>query len=260
MLPKVQFPDPISREIQGYRLHELPRRYAPSTVVMLSNRGRPPLVLKIGPGLVPEERRLRWLKGKLPVAEVVAIASQDGTDYLLMTKLPGVDGSDVRVHRDGARFVELLACGLRMVHAIPTTDCPFPATVDRLLEIAEQRVSQSVLETDDFPSHYLGRSPRELLQTLHDLRPSDMSAVLTHGDASLPNFLFHRGHVSGFIDLGLAGISDPYRDLALATRSLTRNMGGKWVRPFLRSYGAPADNLRLEFFILLDEFVGARPG
>lgn len=253
----MQFPVQIAREIEGYRLRELTRRQAPSRVVTLSKPGRPSLVLKIAPELVPEERRLRWLKDKLPVPKVVCIASQGDTDYLLMTKLPGKDGSDDRVHRDGARFVELLAHSLRTVHAIPTADCPFSAPVDSLLEIAQQRVSQGVLETSDFPAHYHGRSPRELLQQLHALRPSATGTVFTHGDASLPNFLFHRGQVSGFIDLGLAGISDPYRDLALAARSLTRNTGSKWVHPFLEAYGAPVDHLRLEFFILLDVFVGA---
>lgn len=146
------------------------------------------------------------------------------------------------------------------MHALPTSDCPFSASVDDLLAIAEQRVRQGVLSAGDFPSHYLGRSPRELLEVLHDLRPRDEGAVFTHGDASLPNFLFHRGQVRGYIDLGLAGVADPYRDLGLAARSLTRNMGGKWVRPFLEAYGAPMDEPRLEFFILLDVFVGAPPG
>lgn len=260
MMSMTQFPDQIAREIDGYRLHELARRHAPSTIVMLSKPGRHSLVLKIGRDLVPEGRRLRWLKGRLPVPEVVTIASQDGTDYLLMTKLPGGDGSDDRVHRDGERFVELLAHALRTVHGVPTADCPFSATIDSLLEVAEQRVSHGALATSDFAASYLGRSPDELLGILHQLRPSEEGAIFTHGDASLPNLLFDRGHVSGFIDLGLAGISDPYRDLGLAARSLTRNMGGKWVRPFLHAYGAPMDEPRLEFFILLDEFVGARPG
>lgn len=176
-----------------------------------------------------------------------------------MTKLPGRDGNDDRVIRGGMQFVELLAHALRTVHALPTTDCPFSAPVDSLLEIAEDRVSRGALQSSDFPAHYLGRPPRELLQALHELRPGDEGAVFTHGDASLPNLLFHRGQVSGYIDLGLAGVADPYRDLALAARSLTRNMGGKWVRPFLEAYGAPMDEPRLEFFILLDEFIGALP-
>lgn len=184
-------------------------RNAPSTVVMLTTPGRRSLVLKIGRDLVPEQRRLGWLKGKLPVPEVVAFASQNGKDYLLMTKLPGRDGSDGRVIRGGMQVVELLAHALRTVHDIPIADCPFSATIEDLLAIAERRVSQEELEVSDFPARYLGRSPRELLQTLHHLRPGDEGRVVVHGDASLPNFLFHRGEVSGFIDLGLAGISDP---------------------------------------------------
>ncbi len=260
MVPNMQFPPPIAREIHGYRLHELARWQAPSRVLLLSKPGRRSMVLKIGPDLVPEEQRLRWLRDKLAVPDVVAIASRDGTDYLLMTKLPGRDGSDDRVHRNGQRFIAFLARALRTVHGVPIADCPFSASIESLLEIAEQRVSRGVLSASDFPAHYLGRSPRELLQALQELRPGDGDMVFTHGDASLPNFLFHRGQVSGYIDLGLAGIADPYRDLALAARSLTRNMGGKWVRPFLRAYGAPMDERRLEFFILLDNFVGALPG
>lgn len=256
----MQLPDPIARETQGYRFQEIVRRSAPSTVVVVSKPGRRSLVLKIGRDLVAEEQRLRWLRGKLPVPEVVAFANEGDTDYLLMTKLPGRDGSNARVQRDGARFVELLAGALRTVHAIPTADCPFVATVDSLLEIAERRVSDGTLTAGDFPAHYLGRSPDELLRLLRELRPGDEGAVFTHGDASLPNFLVQHGRVSGFIDLGLAGVADPWRDLALAARSLTRNMGGKWVRPFLEAYGVPMDEPRLEFFILLDEFSGTRPG
>lgn len=92
-MPDLHLPDTIAREIQGYRLHELTRRHAPSTVVMLSKPGRRSMVLKIGRHLVPEARRLQWLTGRLPVPNVVAIADQDGTDYLLMTRLPGRDGS-----------------------------------------------------------------------------------------------------------------------------------------------------------------------
>lgn len=259
MISTSDFPGPIAQEIEGYRRREIVRRRAPSTVVMLSRPGRHSLVLKIGRNLDPEARRLRWLKGRLPVPEVVAVASEDGTDYLLMTKLPGRDGSDARAYRDGGRFIELLAHALRTVHAIPIAGCPFPAGIDRLLEIAERRVGEGILEPSDFPAHYLGRSPDELLGLLHQLRPRDEAAVFVHGDASLPNFLVHRGRVSGFIDLGLAGIADPYRDLAVAAQSLTRNMGGKWVRPFLQAYGAPMDEPRIEFFNLLDDFIGALP-
>jgi aminoglycoside 3'-phosphotransferase-2 len=259
MAPDTPFPDPITRELRGYRLQEIVRRQRVSDVAIASRPGRRSLVLKIGRDLAPEMRRLAWLRGRLPVPEVVAFAGDGGSDFLLMTKLPGRDGSDARTYRDGARFIALLAGALRTVHAVPVDGCPFAAPVDDLLAIAEQRVNDGTLTADDFDARYLWRSPREMLRLLHDLRPGAEGAAFTHGDASLPNVLFHRGAVSGFIDLGLAGVADPWRDLALAARSLTRNMGGRWVRPFLEAYGAPLDEPRIEFFILLDEFTGALP-
>lgn len=255
----MEIPDEILQKIQGYDVRDMPRWSAPSAVSELRSPGRPTLILKVGPDLAPEERRLRWLAGLLPVPTVLAAASRDDTDYLLMTKIPGADGSDERLLRKDSRFVELVADALRTVHSVPVADCPFDASVERLLEVAERRVSQGVLRAHHFPSRYLGRSPRELLDILKQLRPSDEAAVFTHGDPSLVNILFHRDRVSGIIDLGLAGISDPYRDLGIAARSLTLNMGGRWVRPFLQAYGASPDHLRLEFFALLDEFVMARP-
>lgn len=253
------FPEPIARHTQGYRFHELARRTAPSVVVIASKPGQRSLVLKIGPNLGPEAERLRWLHGRLPVPAVRAFASEDGTHYLLMTKLPGIDGSDERINRTGESFVALLAQTLRTIHALPVGDCPFIATTDDLLEIAEQRVRDGLLRADDFSARYLGRSPRALLDDLRELRPPESGAVFTHGDPSLPNFLVERGQLSGVIDLGLAGVSDPYRDLATAAESLTRNMGGKWVRPFFEAYGAVYDERRIAFFNLLDEFVGAPP-
>lgn len=258
----MQLPDAIARAIQGYQTHDLDRRRAPSRVVILRKPGTRSLVLKIGPNLGPEAERLDWLQGKLPVPEVRAFASHEATDYLLMTKLPGIDGSDDRAVRGGARFVALLANTLRTIHALPAEDCPFVATVDDLLEIAGQRARDGMWAAEDFPAHYLERSPTELLADLHRLCPCDArdeDVVFTHGDASLPNFLVDKGQLSGIIDLGLAGVSDRYRDLSLAARSLTQNMGRRWVRPFFEAYGAGQDELRIEFFILLDEFVGAPP-
>ena len=61
--------------------------------------------------------------------------------------------------------------------------------------------------------------------------------------------------MSGFVDLGRAGVGDRYRDLALAQRSLIRNCGAVWVPFFFTEYGLPQpDEAKLTFYQLLDEF------
>ena len=69
------------------------------------------------------------------------------------------------------------------------------------------------------------------INTLHNTEISEKRYVLDegydtliHGDFCLPNILVKDGKVSGFIDLGDAGIGDPWRDYAWCIWSLRYNL------------------------------------
>ncbi|GII91839.1 phosphotransferase [Sinosporangium siamense] len=65
-------------------------------------------------------------------------------------------------------------------------------------------------------------------------------AVVTHGDACLPNVLADGTGVTGFIDVGDAGLASPEADLAAALWSLHYNLGdGRYGREFAEAYGLP---------------------
>jgi len=67
--------------------------------------------------------------------------------------------------------------------------------------------------------------------------------------------MFDGARVAGFIDCDRAGVADPYQDLALASRSISDNLGHEWVATFFREYGLPdPDRQKLAFYRLLDEF------
>jgi aminoglycoside phosphotransferase len=81
------------------------------------------------------------------------------------------------------------------------------------------------------------------LRTFHDLDATDCpfgaGPVLTHGDACLPNFLAEDGHVTGYLDLGAAGLGLREPDLAAAVWSLQHNLGPGHAPNFLAAYGMP---------------------
>ena len=69
------------------------------------------------------------------------------------------------------------------------------------------------------------------INTLHNTKIVDKRYIidegystLIHGDFCLPNILVKNGKVSGFIDLGDAGIGDPWRDYAWCIWSLRYNL------------------------------------
>lgn len=69
------------------------------------------------------------------------------------------------------------------------------------------------------------------------------------------------GQITGYIDLGKAGVADRWQDIALCYRSLKQNFGGKFGaknRDFspdalFEKLGVEKDPEKLRYYILLDE-------
>ena len=215
-----------------------------------------PLFFKTAPAdeLVAEVERLRWLKGRAAVPDVVAFEQEHGVGYLLMTGLPGVNGVDAG--QDQPEVVTAsLASALRRLHAQAIEDCRFDQTVAVQIERARQRLHAGLVDETDFDEERLGRSANDLFRELETWRLPDETRVLTHGDPCLPNVIFDGKRFAGFVDCGRAGVADPYQDLALAARSIESNLGSEWLSLFFREYGLAApDERKLAFYRLLDEF------
>lgn len=108
--------------------------------------------------------------------------------------------------------------------------------------------------------HRLVRLLASALTALHSLdahecpfgRPRE-GAVVIHGDACLPNFVFDATGLAGYLDVGEAGLGDPEADLAAAVWSLHHNLGPGFGREFLAAYGWPhaddaaVDRLRRDY-------------
>ena len=150
--------------------------------------------------------------------------------------------------------MELLADALRGLHALPVAACPFDQRLASRTEAAQARVEASPVDADDFDDERLGQSPQQVFAELCSTRPDHEDLVICHGDACLPNLMVAEGVSAGSSTVG-----------GWAWRTATRTGAGRaqpvhnfgdtrWVAPLFQRYGALADERRLAFYRLLDEF------
>jgi kanamycin kinase/aminoglycoside 3'-phosphotransferase-2 len=251
-------PSDLDAIIAGYSWTSVITGCSASNVFHLMKAGSPSLYLKQSVGelhsLLDEKIRLEWLRGKLPVPEVIGFAGDRAHHHLLISEIPGPTAADRIHHRTVEGLVESLAEGLRMVHAVPIADCPFDHLIASEIERARERMERGLVDEEDFDDERRGGSAKSLFEEL-TARIPDEDPVFTHGDYCLPNVIMAGGGISGFIDLGRGGIGDRYRDLALAARSLAFNFGEQWVPLLFEAYGiGEPDPGKLAFHRLLDEF------
>ncbi len=225
-------------------------------------------VLKIMPR-DPENRKtaevMEWLKGRLPVPEVMAFETRDDLDYLFMTRLSGRMASDPVCLQTGDRLTERLAEVLLRIWETDLSGCPRNFGLDEDLAAAETQVERGLVDIDRAEPDTFGpgafRDPEALLFWLKENRPEE-DFVLSHGGFCLPNILFEGDTLSGLIDLGGCGKADRWKDAALCLRSLRHNLDGTYGGPvypppdetrFMDVLGVRPDPEKIRYYTLLDE-------
>jgi aminoglycoside phosphotransferase len=199
-----------------------------------------------------EAARMRWARSAgLPAPQVLAACISGQTEWLLTEELPGRDATSEELRADPAKLVPLLASGLRQIHATPAVDCPFSNRIDQALATARQRVTSGLVRPDDLHEEFSDLSHAAALAELDRLRPGSEDLVVCHGDYCLPNVMITDGAVTGFLDLGELCVADRWRDLAVATWSVTWNLGPGLEDLFLDSYGIARDERAQAFYRLL---------
>lgn len=224
----------------------------------------PDMVLKIqrtGEEPDREYEMMRWLRGRVPVPEILAFERAGGVNYLLMSRLPGEMACADRYLKAPEELLHLLAQGLQLLWQTDICGCTAGDTLDRKLRRARERVERGFCDTSDAEPDTYGsggfRDPADLLDWLERNRPEE-EPVLSHGDYCLPNIFLSDGRVTGFIDLGHCGIADRYQDIALCCRSLRYNLEEIAHLPFdealfFHELGVTPDAEKTRYYILLDE-------
>ena len=171
---------------------------------------------------------------------------------MLTAALPGVDATAAELRLDPAGLIVSLARGLRQFHQALVKNCPFDRTNGTAMAIVRRRIEAGQIDPEThFHLEHSHFTPESALSELERLQPTSEDLVVSHGDYCLPNVLIENGEVTGFLDLGELGGADRWRDLAVATWSVTWNLGPGWEQHFLEAYGAEADPRRMAFYRLL---------
>ncbi|AMM86376.1 APH(3') family aminoglycoside O-phosphotransferase [Martelella sp. AD-3] len=253
-------PAGLARRLAGYDWEGVDIGCSSADVFLLRAAGRPNVVLKSEIAgafseLPAEVERLSWLRREgLASPTPIVFETGGGRHFLLMSALSGSDlarADDIPV----LARVEFAASALRTLHAQPVAGCPFDHRLENRLRLAEARMRAGLVDEDDFDDDNRDAGAQELFAWLTANRPQETDIVVTHGDASMPNFMATAEGFSGYIDCGRLGVADRYQDIAIAVSSIQSNFGAEAVAGFLKSYGLSApDAARMRYYRTLDEF------
>lgn len=212
-----------------------------------------------------EVAMLCWLNGKIPVPNIIEHIRENECSYILMNRCCGKIACDPYYMGKPKLQAELLADALQMLWSVDISDCPCNWTLKRRLKSAEENVISGRVDIDDAQPDTFGskgfRDPEALLYWLQENQPEEKK-TLCHGDFCLPNIFLSDSSVTGIIDLGRAGIADPWQDIALCCRSLNNNYDGSYDGRSYPDYnqlvlfdalGIRPDLERIRYYILLDE-------
>lgn len=215
-----------------------------------------------------EYRMLQYLQGKLPVPMLYAHEIWEGKSYLLMSRCEGEMACSQSYMTEPALLCSLLAKGLKLLWSMDVGDCPSDQRLHRKLAMARYNIENGLVDLDNVEPDTFGekgfQDPYELLEWLYENKPEE-EPVFSHGDFCLPNLFGVRSRVSGYIDLGRAGMADKWCDIALCYRCLSHNYGGKYSIQgmaawkeyddllLFRELGMEPDWEKIRYYILLDE-------
>lgn len=186
-----------------------------------------------------------------PAPRVVDEVSGDDFNWLLMTAVKGRDLT--HLSDDPEVLIQVLADGLKRLHALDPAHCPFDHSLDRRLKDAEANLLAGRIDEIDFDEERAGWTAPQVFDWLTANRPPETNRVVTHGDACLPNMLALDGRFNGVVDCARLGVADRWQDLALACSSIEFNGGKGLMADFLAAYGAEFDAERYAYYRALDD-------
>ncbi len=203
--------------------------------------------------------------GDAGLSELVARSGFDATGRA------GEPATSIEYRVDAERTVQLLADVLAGLHATELDAGALQMAVDAGQVAAEAATTTAAAGPEPLrtarSAAYAHVSDDRLVEILLQGAPAAAARqdrrVLTHGSPTLGHLWCDRGSAVGLVDWGRAAVADPYRDLAVAARSVATDMAPILVTVLFERYGERSpDPVRLDWYSLAAELLvpsGAAP-
>ncbi|MQA89568.1 MAG: APH(3') family aminoglycoside O-phosphotransferase [Gemmatimonas sp.] len=203
-----------------------------------------------------EVRRLRWAKSYITVPEVLETDRDAWCTWFVTSAMKGRSAIDPSFRDNIPGLLSLFAGGLREFHQMPVAECPFQFRISDALRAAKERLARGRINAEkEFHEEHARLTPEKAIEQLLRTRPATEDLVVCHGDYCFPNVFFEHGRIAGYVDLGELGVADRWWDLAVASWSITWNLGVGHEEEFLAAYGVDPDPERIPFYRLLYDVV-----
>ena len=190
------------------------------------------------PGTLAREAEMTEYFHSLGLGAEVLHYSRGERDILLSSRVVGEDMTDARYLSEPKRLAVLLGESLRALHEVDPVGCPVTDRVGEYLALADRNFDTGCYDKSHFPDSFGYRSEAEARAVLDAGRHLLCNEVLIHGDYCLPNIMLDGWRLSGFIDLGNAGIGERHIDLFWGAWTLGFNLHTDAYRDlFFDAYG-----------------------
>ena len=195
--------------------------------------------LKIGaPGsLATEAKMTEYFRGKGLGTEIISYESYEH-DIMLSAAVAGEDCTHSMYLEHPERLADTIGELLRELHSLDFSDCPVKDRMTGYFALAEENCRTGNYDRSHFPDSFGYSSAEEAYRVMKAGRDLLKSDTLIHGDFCLPNIMLDGWRLSGYIDLGCAGVGDRHIDLFWGAWTLGFNLGtDKYRDRFLDAYG-----------------------
>lgn len=201
------------------------------------------------------------LSSKLPIGKIIKYEIRDGYVYILREKLKGLSLANDYYMKRPKLLLDLMFDALKILENVDIKDLKLKDSIEEIINIGIKNRDKLDVLAINKELNYNFKNVNEIINYLKANKPE--INVLCHGDLCLPNIICDGNKIVGFIDVGMAGLSNYWHDIAISYRSIKYNYLGYYGKSYsgfsddmFFSYLKEENKEMIFYFLLLDELFG----